>query len=142
MDKGIHIGSWSQLQGLLCSILRLLCPLTVFLRRTEWKVEKDSPNDTHRHLSHLIGLYPGYSITGYDPALQHQPGTNGTAANYTHAQVLEASRVSLTARGNGTGSDADAGWEKVWRAAAWAQLGDAEEFYHILKVCDCRRIGL
>lgn len=101
------------------------------LSPSEWKVEKDSPSDTHRHLSHLVGLYPGYAVSSYDPSLQVQPGAS---VNYTTAQVLEAARVSLTARGNGTGPDADAGWEKVWRAAAWAQLGDSAEFYHILKV--------
>ncbi|KAF5381765.1 hypothetical protein D9615_005480 [Tricholomella constricta] len=103
MDKGLHIGSWGQLQ--------------------EWKVDRDSPSDLHRHLSHLIGLYPGYAVTGYDPASQ------GT---YTKKQVIDAATVSLVHRGNGTGPDADSGWEKAWRAAAWAQLGDAQQFYHIL----------
>ncbi|KAF8066795.1 glycoside hydrolase family 95 protein [Lyophyllum atratum] len=103
MDKGVHIGSWGQLQ--------------------EWKVDRDSPTDLHRHLSHLIGLYPGYAVTGYDPAIQ---------GNFTTKQVIDAATVSLTHRGNGTGPDADSGWEKAWRAAAWAQLGDANQFYHEL----------
>ncbi|KAI1792253.1 Six-hairpin glycosidase-like protein [Ganoderma leucocontextum] len=84
MDNGIHIGPWGQLQ--------------------EWKVDMDSPDDTHRHLSHLIGLYPGYAIT------------------------------SLVHRRNGTAPDADSGWEKVWRGACWAQLGNASEFYLELSV--------
>jgi alpha-L-fucosidase 2 len=92
----------------------------------EWKIEKDSPADTHRHLSHLVGLYPGYAVEGYTPALQN--------ANYSSSQVLGAAEISLQHRGNGTGPDADAGWEKVWRAAAWAQLGDASTFYHELTV--------
>ncbi|KAG5652319.1 hypothetical protein H0H81_005432 [Sphagnurus paluster] len=103
MDKGIRIGSWGQLQ--------------------EWKVDRDSPSDTHRHMSHLIGLYPGYALARYDPA------TQGT---YTKKQVIDAATVTLTHRGDGTGPDADSGWEKAWRAACWAQLGDAERFYHIL----------
>ncbi|KAM5543882.1 hypothetical protein V8D89_002499 [Ganoderma adspersum] len=106
MDKGIHIGSWGQLQ--------------------EWKVDMDSPSDTHRHLSHLVGLYPGYAITGYDPAVQQ------TRKNYTHEEVIAAATTSLVHRGNGTGPDADSGWEKVWRAACWAQLANASEFYHEL----------
>ncbi|KAM5541725.1 hypothetical protein V8D89_004454 [Ganoderma adspersum] len=106
MDKGIHIGSWGQLQ--------------------EWKVDMDSPSDTHRHLSHLIGLYPGYAVTGYNPAVQQ------TTQNYTHDEVIAAATTSLIHRGNGTGPDADSGWEKVWRAACWAQLGNASEFYHEL----------
>jgi len=109
MDKGLKIGSWKQLQ--------------------EWKVEKDSPTDKHRHLSHLIGLYPGYAIAGYDPTLQ---GAVGSQATYSRKDILDAATVSLDHRGNGTAPDADSGWEKVWRAAAWAQLGDKERFYHIL----------
>ena len=86
------------------------------------------PWDTHRHLSHLIGLYPGYAVTGYDPSVQQ------TAQNYTHDEVIAAATISLIHRGNGTGPDADSGWEKVWRAACWAQLGNASEFYHELSV--------
>lgn len=91
----------------------------------------DSPTDTHRHLSHLIGLYPGYAITGYNPSVQ------ATSQNLTHAQVLAAAETSLIHRGNGTGPDADSGWEKVWRAACWAQLQNATEFYHELSVSIC-----
>lgn len=114
VDKGVRIGSWGQLQ--------------------EWKFDQDSPSDTHRHLSHLIGLFPGYAITSYDPALQGPVVVNGSKVTYTKQQVLDAARISLVHRGNGTGPDADSGWEKAWRAAAYAQLGDVETFYHILTV--------
>jgi alpha-L-fucosidase 2 len=110
MDKGLKIGSWGQLQ--------------------EWKVDMDSPTDTHRHLSHLIGLYPGYAITNFDPSPSVQ-GT-GPAKGYTKEQILTAAGISLLHRGNGTGPDADSGWEKAWRAAAWAQLGNSSMFYHEL----------
>ncbi|KAK7040767.1 hypothetical protein VNI00_009673 [Paramarasmius palmivorus] len=109
MDKGLHVGSWGQLQ--------------------EWKVEKDDPDDTHRHLSHLIGLYPGYAISSYDESVQG--GANGSTT-YSKDQILDAAKTSLTHRGDGIGPDANAGWEKVWRAAGWAQLQDSEKFYHIL----------
>ncbi|KAH7890396.1 glycoside hydrolase family 95 protein [Phlebopus sp. FC_14] len=112
MDKGLRIGWWGQLQ--------------------EWKVDMDSPTDTHRHLSHLIGLYPGYAITSYSPSLQGGLTVNGSFVNYTKEQVLAAAETSLLHRGNGTGPDADAGWEKVWRAAGWAQLGNETEFYNEL----------
>lgn len=118
----------------------------------EWKVDMDSPTDTHRHLSHLIGvselspscvtqlkknlqLYPGYAIASYDPALQGGLIVNGTFLNYTKEQVLAAAETSLLHRGNGTGPDADSGWEKVWRAAGWAQLGNESEYYKELTVC-------
>lgn len=112
MDMGLRIGRWGQLQ--------------------EWKVDIDQPTDTHRHLSHLIGLYPGYAITSYSPSLQGGLTVDRTFMNYTKEQVLKAAEISLIHRGNGTGPDADAGWEKVWRAAAWAQLGNGTEFYREL----------
>lgn len=98
----------------------------------EWKIEKDQKTDTHRHLSHLIGLYPGYALTSYDASLQGGLPVHGTYLNYTKDQVLDAAEISLIHRGDGTGPDGDAGWEKAWRAACWAQLGNATEFYHIL----------
>ncbi|KAF8234511.1 glycoside hydrolase family 95 protein [Tricholoma matsutake] len=112
MDKGLRIGSWGQLQ--------------------EWKVDLDSPTDTHRHLSHLIGLYPGYALATYDEATQGGLIVNGSRTTYTKKQLLDAATISLLHRGNGTGPDANSGWEKVWRAAAWAQLENADTFYHEL----------
>ena len=61
--------------------------------------------------------------------------------NYTLQQVHDAAKISLIHRGNGTGPDADAGWEKVWRAAQWAQLGDADSFYFELKYAFTRDFG-
>ena len=97
----------------------------------EWKIDMDSPTDVHRHLSHLIGLYPGYAISSYEPSVQGPP--SGLKA-YSKEQVLTAAQTSLIHRGDGTGPDGDAGWEKVWRAAAWAQFGNASAFYHQLTV--------
>ncbi|KDN34548.1 hypothetical protein RSAG8_12351, partial [Rhizoctonia solani AG-8 WAC10335] len=108
LDRGIRIGSWGQLQ--------------------EWKLDFDRETDTHRHLSHLIGLYPGYTLTNFKATTSQFQGI----PNLTRKQVLKASEISLRARGNGTGPDADAGWEKVWRAACWAQLQNSTQFYHIL----------
>lgn len=48
--------------------------------------------------------------------------------------LLDAVAITLKARGMGTGPDGDSGWGKVWRAAAWAQLGDCDAFYAELKV--------
>lgn len=48
--------------------------------------------------------------------------------------LLNASAITLKTRGTGTGLDGDSGWGKVWRAAAWAQLGDRDTFYAELKV--------
>lgn len=57
MDKGLHVGSWGQLQ--------------------EWKVEHDDPEDTHRHLSHLIGMSIGFLVSSFTSEL-HQDCTLDT----------------------------------------------------------------
>ncbi|KAG8722629.1 hypothetical protein FRC11_002668, partial [Ceratobasidium sp. 423] len=85
LDKGIRIGSWGQLQ--------------------EWKLDFDRETDVHRHLSHLIGLYPGYVISSFKTPTD----PNQAIPNLTREQVLKASEISLSARGNGTGPDADTG---------------------------------
>ncbi|MDG5976359.1 hypothetical protein H010_13926 [Hydrogenophaga taeniospiralis CCUG 15921] len=90
------IGSWGQLQ--------------------EWQVDRDDPNDTHRHTSHLFAVYPGRQIT---PAKT--------------PQLAAAAMVSLKARcsDKGTGFTADnvvgdsrRSWTWPWRAALFARLGD------------------
>lgn len=135
MDKGLRIGSWGQLQGSHFSTLAESYSRQLML--SEWKVDKDSPTDTHRHLSHLVGLYPGYAIAAYDEALQGGLIVNGSLMTYTKKQIIDAATVSLLHRGKGRGPDADSGWEKAWRAGAWAQLGNAEKFYHELSVSLC-----
>lgn len=90
LDKGIHIGSWGQLQ--------------------EWKRDIDVKNDTHRHLSGLTGWYPGYSV----------------AKESLNQSITSAVETMLWSRGDGKGSDADSGWEKVWRSACWARLNNTE----------------
>jgi alpha-L-fucosidase 2 len=85
------IGRWGQLQ--------------------EWMVDRDDPKDQHRHLSHLVAVFPGRQISPRNrPAL------------------AEAARVSLNARG-----DEGPGWSRAWKIALWARLGDAERSYRILR---------
>ncbi|KAK0757339.1 LOW QUALITY PROTEIN: hypothetical protein N5P37_010060 [Trichoderma harzianum] len=94
---------------------------TAFLKRVKesykWKMDIDTKNDTHRHLSHLYGFYPGYVISSV------------YADNKT---VMDAVATSLYSRGNGT-EDSNTGWEKVWRGACWGQLGVTDEAYKELK---------
>ena len=79
----------------------------------EWKLPSlNMPNDTHRHLSHLVGWYPGTSIS---------------STHLSNAIIASAITNTLLARGNGTGSDADAGWEKLWRSACWARLNNTDQ---------------
>ncbi|KAF7191665.1 Alpha-fucosidase A [Pseudocercospora fuligena] len=100
LDKGLHIGSWGQIQ--------------------EWKMDLDVKNDTHRHLSNLIGWHPGWSISSYQ---------NG----YSNDTIRNAVATTLYSRGIGI-IDSNAGWEKVWRAACWARLNDAMQAYYELRL--------
>jgi len=63
----------------------------------------------HRHISQLVGLYPGTSI-------------NGTTAAWQ-----DAAAVSLTNRGDGS-----TGWATSHRQLAWARLQDGENAYRLL----------
>ena len=85
----MQIGSWGQLQ--------------------EWMEDWDDPNDHHRHVSHLWGLYPGDQIT-----------SEGTP------DLFQAARTSLEARG-----DASTGWSMGWKVCLWARLLDGD---HALKL--------
>jgi alpha-L-fucosidase 2 len=82
----------------------------------EWLEEKkdpvlDTPGDTHRHVSHLFGLFPGRQIT--------PEATPALAA---------AARRTLQARG-----DAGTGWSMAWKMAFWARLQDGDHAYRMLR---------
>ncbi|HEU5125591.1 MAG TPA: glycoside hydrolase family 95 protein [Verrucomicrobiae bacterium] len=69
----------------------------------EWLEDVDSPNDTHRHCSHLVGLYPGETISPY----------------YTPV-LAAAAKISTDARcSNPSG---DLGWGHAWRLGLQARL--------------------
>lgn len=83
----------------------------------EWMTELkdpvlDTPNDHHRHTSHLFGLYPGrqFSVS-------------------TTPEIAEAAKKSLLARGD-SGDVRE--WSFAWRAALWARLQDGEAAHHQL----------
>jgi alpha-L-fucosidase 2 len=102
LDDGIHFTSWGGLK--------------------EFKLPEakglEMQGDKHRHLSHLVGWYPGYSISSF---------SNG----YWNQTLQRAVAASLRSRGNGN-ADGNTGWSKVWRAAAWARLNDTNQAdYHL-----------
>ncbi|KAJ4377509.1 hypothetical protein N0V83_000334 [Neocucurbitaria cava] len=104
LDKGFHIGDWGQIK--------------------EWKLPDsygyDFVNDTHRHLSELVGWYPGYSLSGFQ-------------GGYGNATIQDAVAQKLHSRGIGNAEDANAGWAKVWRCACWARLNDTERAHFQLR---------
>lgn len=86
----LKIGKWGQLQ--------------------EWLlVDRDKEQEGHRHLSHLVGLYPGRQI------------------NSTTPELYAAAKKSLIARGDG-----GAGWALPWKAALWARYNDGDHAHRLL----------
>ncbi len=76
----------------------------------EWAQDWDDPTDTHRHVSHLFGVYPGRQIT-----------PDGAA------ELCAAARRSLDLRGDG-----GTGWAMAWKVNLWARLGDGNRAYRLL----------
>ncbi|WP_374165032.1 glycoside hydrolase N-terminal domain-containing protein [Arcticibacter sp. MXS-1] len=77
----------------------------------EWLEDWDDPNDKHRHVSHLFGLYPGKQILPeQSPAL------------------FEAARNSLLFRG-----DVSTGWSMGWKVNMWARFLNGEHAWQLIK---------
>jgi len=74
----------------------------------EWLEDKDNPNDKHRHVSHLWGVYPGCDIT------------------WKNQDLFDAARQSLISRG-----DEATGWSMGWKINLWARFLDGD---HALKI--------
>lgn len=80
----------------------------------EWIVDRPEMVTGHRHCSHLIGVYPGSSIS-----LVRTP------------ELAQAAMRSLELRG--TGGDSRRSWTWPWRAALWARLGCAEQAHQMVE---------
>ena len=74
----------------------------------EWYYDWKDPDPTHRHQSHLIGLYPGHHVTA--------------------PELLKACEQTLIQKGDET-----TGWSTGWRMNLWARLKNAEKAYQIYR---------
>ncbi|MCM3900300.1 MAG: glycoside hydrolase family 95 protein [Pyrinomonadaceae bacterium] len=81
-------------------------------RVMEWLEEYEEAEPTHRHVSHLWGLYPGSEIT-----LRLTP------------QLSAAARKTLEARG-----DISTGWSLAYKMNLWARLGDGNRAHLLLSM--------
>ena len=77
----------------------------------EWLWDGDDPNDQHRHVSHLYGLYPSNQISPF-----------------THPNLYTAAATTLTQRG-----DQATGWSLGWKTNLWARLLDGNHAFLIIK---------
>lgn len=86
----LQIGRWGQLQ--------------------EWMDDWDNPEDTHRHVSHLYGLFPGNRLSPFRTP-----------------ELVAAARKSLIHRG-----DPSTGWSMAWKVCLWSRLLDGDHAYKLL----------
>jgi len=76
----------------------------------EYDDDYEEPEPTHRHVSHLYGLYPGESIT-----IENQ-------------ELSDACKKSLEIRG-----DLGSGWSLGWKTSLWAKLKDGNRALKVAK---------
>ena len=87
----MHVGKYGQLQ--------------------EWLEDWDKERSSHRHVSHLWGLYPGNQISPY-----------------TNPELFQAAKKSLIGRG-----DASRGWAMGWKVCLWARLLDGNHAMKLIR---------
>ena len=77
----------------------------------EWLDDVDSPEDHHRHISHLYGLFPSNQISPYRTP-----------------KLFAAARNTLLQRG-----DISTGWSMGWKVNWWAKMQDGNHAYKLIK---------
>lgn len=77
----------------------------------EWIKDWDKPDDHHRHVSHLYGLFPSNQISPFRTP-----------------ELFEAARNSLIQRG-----DVSTGWSMAWKINLWAHLLDGDHALKLLR---------
>lgn len=77
----------------------------------EWQEDWDRENTSHRHLSHLWGMYPGNQISPY-----------------VNTTIFQGAHKSLVGRG-----DAARGWSMGWKVCGWARMLDGDHALAIIK---------
>tara|TARA_R110002050_G_scaffold53118_2_gene120863 strand:- start:118409 stop:120883 length:2475 start_codon:yes stop_codon:yes gene_type:complete len=77
----------------------------------EWMKDWDDPEDHHRHVSHLYGLFPSNQISPFKTP-----------------ELFQAAKTSLKYRG-----DESTGWSMGWKVNLWARLLDGNHAYKLLQ---------
>ncbi|MBA0882128.1 glycoside hydrolase family 95 protein [Flavobacterium undicola] len=77
----------------------------------EWQEDWDNPQDNHRHVSHLYGLFPSNQISAFRTP-----------------ELFEAAKQSLIYR-----TDESTGWSMGWKVNLWARLLDGNHAYKLIQ---------
>ena len=93
--------------------LKRLPPMQIgqYSQLQEWLHDWDKPNDHHRHISHLYGLFP-----------------SGQISPFRTPQLIEAAKNTLISRG-----DVSTGWSMGWKVNWWARLLDGNRAFKLIK---------
>ncbi|SHG88756.1 alpha-L-fucosidase 2 [Flavobacterium fluvii] len=93
--------------------LKRLPPMQIgqYSQLQEWLHDWDKPNDHHRHISHLYGLFP-----------------SGQISPFRTPQLVEAAKNTLISRG-----DVSTGWSMGWKVNWWARLLDGNRAFKLIK---------
>lgn len=93
--------------------LKRLPPMQIgqYSQLQEWLHDLDKPNDHHRHISHLYGLFP-----------------SGQISPFRTPQLIEAAKNTLISRG-----DVSTGWSMGWKVNWWARLLDGNRAFKLIK---------
>lgn len=78
----------------------------------EWMQDVDDPNNKHRHVSHLWGLYPGNEINWAETP-----------------EITKAAKQSLIFRG-----DEATGWSLGWKINFWARFKDGDHAFKMIQM--------
>lgn len=77
----------------------------------EWLEDLDNPEDHHRHISHLYGLFPSNQISPYRTP-----------------ELFSAAHTTLLERG-----DVSTGWSMGWKVNWWARFGDGDHALRLIR---------
>ncbi len=105
-EKGKRVDAWKKSLNALVEY-----KVGKFGQLQEWYEDIDKPNDHHRHLNHLFGLFPGSQI---NPV--HTP------------KLAKAVKTTLIQRGDGA-----TGWSMGWKINFWARIQDGDHAYLMVR---------
>ena len=113
LNASDRLGQDKELRDTIRTKLEKLPPMMVGQhgQLQEWMDDWDRPDDKHRHISHLYGLFPSNQISPYKSP-----------------QLFAAARTSLVFRG-----DQSTGWSMGWKVNWWARLLDGNRAYKLIK---------
>lgn len=102
-----------QLVDTLKTIRKRLSPMRIGQHNQvqEWMEDIDSPNDKHRHVSHLYGLFPSNQISPYRTP-----------------ELFVGANNTLTQRG-----DVSTGWSMGWKVNWWARMLDGNHAHVLIQ---------